>query len=316
MKEILVIIPAYNEAGSIERVVEGCRKKLPEADYLVVNDGSSDDTAKILRANGYRALYLPVNLGLAGAFRAGMRYADEKGYRAAVQFDGDGQHRAEYIPAMYEEIKAGAEIVIASRFVTEKKPRTLRMLGSRMITAAIRLASGVRIEDPTSGMRMYNRRMIELFSRQINYPPEPDTLSFLAKNGVRFREIQAEMDLRTAGTSYLTPWISVRDMTRMLLSIADRRQRFLGALRAALHSARGLSAHSLQIDGIVWRAVTGKSSVFAGHCLALHESLCAEPEGLAARGKAEFARADHGAQGALSGRGTAGESEPTERGES
>ncbi|MBF1256402.1 MAG: glycosyltransferase family 2 protein, partial [Stomatobaculum longum] len=102
MKEILVIIPAYNEAGSIERVVEGCRKKLPEADYLVVNDGSSDDTAKILRANGYRALYLPVNLGLAGAFRAGMRYADEKGYRAAVQFDGDGQHRAEYIPAMYE----------------------------------------------------------------------------------------------------------------------------------------------------------------------------------------------------------------------
>ena len=219
MKEILVIIPAYNEAGSIERVVEGCRKKLPEADYLVVNDGSSDDTAKILRANGYRALYLPVNLGLAGAFRAGMRYADEKGYRAAVQFDGDGQHRAEYIPAMYEEIKAGAEIVIASRFVTEKKPRTLRMLGSRMITAAIRLASGVRIEDPTSGMRMYNRRMIELFSRQINYPPEPDTLSFLAKNGVRFREIQAEMDLRTTGHSYLTPWISVRYMTRMLLSI-------------------------------------------------------------------------------------------------
>ena len=71
MKEILVIIPAYNEAGSIERVVEGCRKKLPAADYLVVNDGSSDDTAKILRANGYRALYLPVNLGLAGAFRAG-----------------------------------------------------------------------------------------------------------------------------------------------------------------------------------------------------------------------------------------------------
>jgi hypothetical protein len=120
---------------------------------------------------------------------------------------------------MYEEIKAGAEIVIASRFVTEKKPRTLRMLGSRMITAAIRLASGGRIEDPTSGMRMYNRRMIELFSRQINYPPEPDTLSFLAKNGVRFREIQAEMDLRTAGTSYLTPWISVRYMTRMLLSI-------------------------------------------------------------------------------------------------
>ena len=73
MKEILVIIPAYNEAGSIERVVEGCKEKLPDADYLVVNDGSSDDTAKILRVNGYRALYLPVNLGLAGAFRAGMR---------------------------------------------------------------------------------------------------------------------------------------------------------------------------------------------------------------------------------------------------
>ena len=111
--------------------------------------------------------------------QAGMRYADRMGYRFAVQFDGDGQHRAEYIAPMRKKIgeDGGYDIVIASRFVTEKKPATLRMLGSRIIAGAIRLSSGITVQDPTSGMRMYSRRMIELFSRHVNYPPEPDSLS-------------------------------------------------------------------------------------------------------------------------------------------
>lgn len=222
--DILVIVPAFNEEANIGRVAGMLREKTPDLDYIIVNDGSRDRTAEICRENGYPLLDLPVNLGLAGAFQAGMRYADEMGYRYAVQFDGDGQHRAEYIRPMREKMgkEGGADdydIVIASRFVTEKKPASLRMLGSRIIAAAIRMSSGAMIQDPTSGMRMYNRRMIELFSRHVNYPPEPDTVCWLAKNGARIAEVQAVMDLRVGGVSYLTPINAMNYMTRTLVSI-------------------------------------------------------------------------------------------------
>lgn len=219
MNDILVIIPAYNEEANIAGVAERLIREHPGLDYLIVNDGSVDGTQEICRQREFHTLNLPVNLGLAGAFRAGMRYADRRGYRYAVQFDGDGQHRAEYILPMREKMDDGYDIVIASRFVTEKKPHSARMLGSRLISAALRLASGARIQDPTSGMRMYSRRMIELFSDHINYPPEPDTLSWLVKNGARVAEIQAVMDLRVAGVSYLTPLNAVKYMSRTLLSI-------------------------------------------------------------------------------------------------
>ena len=219
MNEVLVIIPAYNEEANIGRVAEGLVRDHPELDFVVVNDGSADRTAEICRENGYCLLDLPVNLGLAGAFQAGMKYADRKGYRFAVQFDGDGQHRAEFIAPMREKMEEGYNIVIASRFVTEKKPCSLRMLGSRIIAAAIRLSSGVSLKDPTSGMRMYDRRMIHLFANQINYPPEPDTVSWLVKNGAKVAEVQAYMDERTAGVSYLTPMNAIRYMTRTLISI-------------------------------------------------------------------------------------------------
>ena len=219
MNEVLVIIPAYNEEANIGRVAEGLVRDHPELDFVVVNDGSADRTAEICRENGYCLLDLPVNLGLAGAFQAGMKYADRKGYRFAVQFDGDGQHRAEFIAPMREKMEEGYNIVIASRFVTEKKPHSLRMVGSRIIAAAIRLSSGASLKDPTSGMRMYDRRMIHLFANKINYPPEPDTVSWLVKNGAKVAEVQAYMDERTAGVSYLTPMNAVRYMTRTLISI-------------------------------------------------------------------------------------------------
>ena len=219
MNEVLVIIPAYNEEANIGRVAEGLVRDHPELDFVVVNDGSADRTAEICRENGYCLLDLPVNLGLAGAFQAGMKYADRKGYRFAVQFDGDGQHRAEFIAPMREKMEEGYNIVIASRFVTEKKPHSLRMVGSRIIAAAIRLSSGASLKDPTSGMRMYDRLMIHLFANQINYPPEPDTVSWLVKNGAKVAEVQAYMDERTAGVSYLTPMNAIRYMTRTLISI-------------------------------------------------------------------------------------------------
>ena len=219
MNDILVIIPAFNEEMNITFVAENLIRNHPDLDYVIVNDGSQDRTAEICRRHSYHMLDLPVNLGLAGAFQAGMRYACEKGYRYAVQFDGDGQHRAEYIVPMREKMDEGYDIVIASRFVTEKKPHSLRMIGSRLIAAAILLTTGQKINDPTSGMRMYNEKMIRIFAKKINYAPEPDTLSLLMRHGAKTAEIQAVMDLRTAGVSYLTPFVAVNYMVRTLISI-------------------------------------------------------------------------------------------------
>ena len=219
MNDILVIIPAYNEEMNITFVAENLIRNYPDLDYVIVNDGSQDRTAEICRRHSYHMLDLPVNLGLAGAFQAGMRYACEKGYRYAVQFDGDGQHRAEYIVPMREKMDEGYDIVIASRFVTEKNPHSMRMLGSRLIAGAIRLTTGQKINDPTSGMRMYNEKMIRIFAKKINYAPEPDTLSLLMRHGAKTAEIQAVMDLRTAGVSYLTPFVAASYMVRTLISI-------------------------------------------------------------------------------------------------
>lgn len=220
MDKVLVIIPAYNEEENIKRVVDNLIQNYPQYDYVVVNDGSKDNTYKICEENGYRCLNLPVNLGLAGAFQTGMKYAYRKGYDYAIQYDADGQHRAEYIEPMLEEMRTGRyDIVIGSRFVTEKKPSSLRMLGSNMIALAISLTTGRKIKDPTSGMRMFNRNVIKECAKNINYGPEPDTVSFLIKNGASVSEIQVEMDERIAGESYLNAINSIKYMFRMLVSI-------------------------------------------------------------------------------------------------
>ena len=217
--DLLVIIPAYNEEESILNTVTELRRICPEQDYLIVNDGSTDRTAAICRENKLHFLDLPVNLGLSGAVQAGMKYAYRHGYDAAVQFDADGQHRPEYIAPMLEKLRMGADIVIGSRFVTQKKPRSMRMLGSALISFAIRLTTGIWLGDPTSGMRMYNRRIIRLFATRINIEPEPDTIAYLIRSGAKVAEIQVQMRPRMAGESYLNPIRSAAYMVQMGVSI-------------------------------------------------------------------------------------------------
>ena len=219
MDKVLLVIPAYNEEKNIEKVVDHLVRDFPELDYVVVNDGSRDRTARICRENGYNLLDLSVNLGLAGCFQAGMKYAYQKGYRYAIQFDGDGQHRPEFIGPMKEKMEQGFDIVIGSRFIYGKKGWSMRMVGSRLIGAAIRLTTGARITDPTSGMRLFDRRMIEEFALNLNYGPEPDTVSFLIKQGAQVAEVPVTIDERLEGESYLRPLTAVHYMTRMLLSI-------------------------------------------------------------------------------------------------
>lgn len=218
--KLLIVIPAYNESMNIERVVDHLTHNFPQYDYVVVNDGSRDDTAAICRKRGYTLIDLPINLGLSGAVQAGMRYAVKEGYDAVLQMDGDGQHRPEYIAVLQKTMEeSGAEIVIGSRFVAEKKPHTMRMMGSNLISAIIKISTGKRIMDPTSGMRLFGRDIVKEFAYDMNYGPEPDTISYLLKQGVQVEEVQVTMDERIAGESYLNLVRSVKYMMLQCFSI-------------------------------------------------------------------------------------------------
>ena len=217
--KVLLIIPAYNEEESLESTISLIEERIPDIDYLVINDGSSDDTALVCRKNKYPFLDLSTNLGLAGAFQAGMKYAYRHDYDCAIQFDADGQHLPEYVTSLIEAMR-DADIAIGSRFITDKKPISLRMLGSAVIQFAIKITTGKTIKDPTSGMRAFNKGMIEQLAKGLNYGPEPDTVSFLIKRAnATVVEVPVKMVDRTAGESYLNPWNSVMYMLRMSISI-------------------------------------------------------------------------------------------------
>lgn len=219
-KRILAIVPAYNEEESIASTIEDLLENAPAVDYIVVNDGSRDSTALICEQRDYKMLSLPVNLGLAGAFQTGMKYAYQYGYDYAVQFDADGQHSASYIAAMVDAAeRTGSNIIVGSRFSARKKPFSARMVGSFMITSMILLTTGKRIQDPTSGMRLFDSTVIPLFARELDYGPEPDTLSLLMRRGCKVEEVQVEMRERMAGESYLNFTKSVSYMLRISISI-------------------------------------------------------------------------------------------------
>lgn len=217
--KVLIVIPAYNEEKSILPVLKDLKKNLPEYDYVVVNDGSSDRTAEICKNNNIPLIDLPVNLGLSGAFSTGMKYAKLNGYDGVIQFDADGQHRSEFIPKMVSELTKGYNLVIGSRFVTDQKKLSLRMAGSFLISFAIKMTTGKKVQDPTSGMRLFDKQIIEEFATSLNMTPEPDTVSYLIKRGARVSEVQVSMEDRTAGESYLNFSRSIKYMIRMAVSI-------------------------------------------------------------------------------------------------
>ena len=215
----LIIIPAYNEEASLSSTVNALLKTLPNADFIIVNDGSNDHTAQICRQNSFKFADLPVNLGLSGAFQTGIKYAHRHGYDACIQFDADGQHLPEYINPLINALPE-YDIVIGSRFVSNKKPKTMRMVGSNLLSGLIKLTTGEYLTDPTSGMRAFNKRMIELLATNLNMGPEPDTISYLIKRaGAKVGEVPVEMSDRVAGESYLNAGTSMKYMLRMIVSI-------------------------------------------------------------------------------------------------
>ena len=222
-RRALVIVPAFNEAEAIGWVVRDLRRHAPWADVLVVNDGSADETSEAARAAGAKTLDLPVNLGIGGAVQTGYRYAWEHGYDIAFQFDGDGQHRAKRLADLAAPlVTAEADLVVGSRFL---RPRGMtatgmRLVGIRVLAAAVSKVMGQRITDPTSGFRAAGRRAIELFAQE--YPqdyPEPESLVLVHRQGLRVREVPAAMRRRRGGVSSIGLWIGIHYMTKVLLAV-------------------------------------------------------------------------------------------------
>ena len=209
--KVLMIIPAYNEEKSIVNTVKSLdafKSDRHTLDYIIVNDGSKDNTRQVCIDNNLNFVDLPMNLGIGGAVQTGYKYAYLNNYDIAIQFDGDGQHDANYIINLVEEIEKGNDIVIGSRFVqelSEFKSTRVRRIGINFLSRLIKLVSGKRVYDPTSGFRAANRKVIEEFANEypIDYP-EPDTIVSIIKKGYRVSEIPVKMNERKEGKSSLT----------------------------------------------------------------------------------------------------------------
>ena len=214
----LIIIPAYNEEENIEKLIKDVCKY--EYDYLVINDCSTDNTSKILDNNNFNHLDLPINLGIAGVTRVGFKYAYDNNYDCCICIDGDGQHQPSYAEPLIKEIENGYDYVVGSRFLQEKKPLNMRMIGSRIICFLIKLKTGTTVTDPTSGMRALGRNVIKEFYDSMNFYAEPDTLCYLIHKKYKVCEKQVEMKDRDGGQSYFhSPFKSIYYMLSVILSI-------------------------------------------------------------------------------------------------
>lgn len=222
-KKILVIVPAYNEEESIRKVIESIENQEIKVDVVVINDGSKDRTYKEASKTDAYVIDLPFNLGIGGAMQTGYLYAFKNKYDIAIQIDADGQHNPEDIKNLIQPLlDEEADMVIGSRYLekTQYKSTLLRRLGMIYFTTVIKIFTGNRITDTTSGYRAVDRKVIKMFARE--YPedyPEVEVLVWLKKRRLKIKEISVEMNERTTGKSSITPFKSLYYMIKVTLGI-------------------------------------------------------------------------------------------------
>lgn len=225
----LIIIPAYNEAENIEKTVTAIENESKDFDYVIINDCSSDCTGKICEERGYNIIHLPINLGIGGAVQTGYKYAWENGYDLAVQIDGDGQHDPAFLEFMSQYMsEKKCDMVIGSRFIKKEgfQSSGTRRIGIKYFTVLIKILTGVRITDPTSGLRMINRDVIKIFAE--DYPkdyPEPESVVSILRLGKKVEEVPVIMKAREGGVSSISPKKSVYYMIKVTLAILIERLR-------------------------------------------------------------------------------------------
>lgn len=219
----LIIIPAYNEAENIEKVVNNIVENYPQYDYVVVNDGSRDDTEEICMRNHYHLISLPLNLGIGGAVQTGYRYALKHHYDIAIQIDGDGQHDIAYVEKLIEPIISGeADITIGSRFINKEgfQSSASRRTGIMFLSSLIYMTCFKRVKDVTSGFRAVNNQFIKIYAE--NYPsdyPEPEAIVAAIMHQGKIKEVPVIMKERTGGSSSINLKRSVYYMIKVTLAI-------------------------------------------------------------------------------------------------
>jgi glycosyltransferase involved in cell wall biosynthesis len=227
----VAIVPAWNEEGSIARVIDELHAFDPDIDVLVVDDGSHDETARRARAAGARVLRLPFNLGIGGAVQTGFRYAHENAYDLAVRVDGDGQHDPSQLSAVVEPVVRGeTNIAVGSRYLAPRgngyRSSTPRRIGIRILSRVVSSLTRQRITDPTSGFQALDRKAIALFAS--DYPhdyPEVEAIVLVKRHRLRLLEVPIEMRSRAGGQSSIRTLSSVYYMVKVLLAL------FVGTFR-------------------------------------------------------------------------------------
>lgn len=221
--KVLIIIPAYNESQNIELVVDNIIENYPQYDYVVVNDGSRDNTREVCRRRKYNYINLSINLGIGGAVQTGYKYARDKDYDIAVQIDGDGQHDISFLEEMLPILeKDEADIVIGSRFINKDgfQSTFMRRFGINFLSGLIFLCTGKHIKDVTSGFRAVDKWFINYYAD--NYPidyPEPEAIIAAIMNRGRVKEYPVVMKERAGGTSSIKLFGSVYYMIKVTLAI-------------------------------------------------------------------------------------------------
>ena len=223
--KILLIIPAYNEEENILNAVNTIKKSDLKLDYIVINDGSTDNTIKVLKENNIKHINLINNLGIGGAVQTGYKYAYENDYDIAIQFDGDGQHDINFVETICKPIiDMHVDMCIGTRYLdkrsSEFQSTAIRRLGSKIISIFIKIFAGKKITDPTSGFRAVNKKVIEEFAKE--YPkeyPEPESTVFLLVNKYKVEEMPVSMNERENGKSFVTPLKSIDYMVKVVLAI-------------------------------------------------------------------------------------------------
>jgi glycosyltransferase involved in cell wall biosynthesis len=223
LTDTLVVLPAFNEEGSVADVVREVLSKLPGVSCLVVDDGSRDSTARLARGAGAAVASLPFNLGVGAAMRVGFRYASEHGFANVIQIDADGQHDPATVPRMLDQLDE-VDIVIAARFagVGDYDVRGPRRWAMRVLAFTLSRVTGARLTDATSGFRASGPRAIAVFVN--NYPAEylgdtVESLVIAARSGLKVRQIPTEMRPRAAGVPSHNPARAAAYLGRAIMAL-------------------------------------------------------------------------------------------------
>ena len=225
--KVLLIIPAYNEEKSLPKLVAEINNYLPDIDYIIINDGSTDNTKELCREKEYHVVNLPINSGIGVAVQTGYCYATNHNYDIAVQIDGDGQHDISYLKKILIPLENDeADVVIGSRFIEKEgfQSSGARRMGIRFLSTLIWILTGTKVKDVTSGFRAVNKKFIDIFAEDYSQDyPEPEAIVTTKMYRGRIAEVPVIMKERISGKSSITLWKSLYYMIKVTLAIIVKR---------------------------------------------------------------------------------------------